>query len=448
MVRLAMTRTPWGGADTLRDRKLRPGPGMRPEDVEQSQKERLFAAMVAVTAEKGYGDTAVADLVSLSGVSRSAFYKHFRDRQECFLATMDAIVAAALAIVASRYRREEPWEARARNALATFIELLVDQPAASRLVLIESFAAGPEAIERIDRAIGGFERLASQALEQLPDRAGMPPQMVRAVIGGLRNLMDTRLRHGRECELVELAPQLLDLCLAYRTPPEPLRMRRRGARAAEVPVTAPPRDGDPAERIVAATAATVAAEGYGATKVAEIADAASISLSTFYEHFDGKEEALAAALDAGQARMLAAAAPAYRRARSWPEAVRAAIGAIFRFLAGDPDFARLGTVEVYGAGGWALERRDITVEYLERFLAPGFELAPAAEPVAGELIVDSIYAMVYDRVRTEGPQTLLELAPLATYLTLAPFIGAEKACEVANGRPADTASVESASQAQ
>src|ERR1700753_2227793 len=96
----AMVETPWGDSAKLRDRKLRPGRGTPREEAERNQRERLFAAMVATVAEKAYDATTVADLVKLSGVSRSAFYRHFDDKQACFLAAIEAMVEPALATLA------------------------------------------------------------------------------------------------------------------------------------------------------------------------------------------------------------------------------------------------------------------------------------------------------------------------------------------------------------
>ena len=67
-----MVMTPWGDATELRTKKMRPGGGSRDARTEQSQRERLFAAMVATVAEKGYEATTVADVAELSGVSRAA----------------------------------------------------------------------------------------------------------------------------------------------------------------------------------------------------------------------------------------------------------------------------------------------------------------------------------------------------------------------------------------
>ena len=78
---------------------MRPGRGMPREEAERNHRERLFAAMVACVVEKGYDATRVADLVELSGISRSAFYRQFSDKQECFLAAAQELVEPSLAIV-------------------------------------------------------------------------------------------------------------------------------------------------------------------------------------------------------------------------------------------------------------------------------------------------------------------------------------------------------------
>jgi len=58
-----MTATPWGNSDELRDKRLAPGPSVSREDVELNHRERLFGATVAVSAEKGYAETTVSDIL-------------------------------------------------------------------------------------------------------------------------------------------------------------------------------------------------------------------------------------------------------------------------------------------------------------------------------------------------------------------------------------------------
>jgi AcrR family transcriptional regulator len=422
-----MARTPWGDADSLRDRKLQPGQRLPADEVARNQRQRLFAAMVAVVAEKGYAATRVADLLELSGVSRSAFYDHFSGKQECLLAAVAALMTPTGKAL-SGASDKPPGEERARETLAAFIHLVVDQAAASRMFFVELFAAGPGAMAEIDRAIDAFEVLVSDSLDQIPGREKMPAEIVRAIIGGLRKVIHTRLYRGDEAELIELIPQIWNWAISYLPPPRPLRRPR--PRPPE-PTRA---DGyDPAERILRALASVVAEKGYPATTVTDVATRASISLSTFYAHFADKEEAMLAAADSGSSQMLATTLPAFRRAPDWPHAVRGAFGAMFAFCAAEPEYTTLGAIDVYAAGRRALEQRDQVMQGMEALLVPGYERNPEASPIAAEAIGGAIYSMIYDQVKRGGAGSMQEIAPLAAYVTLSPFVGADEACVVANG---------------
>jgi AcrR family transcriptional regulator len=427
-----MTLTPWGESGKLRDQRLRPGPGIPHERVERNQRERLFGATVAVTTSKGYGRTSIADLVETAGVSRTTFYKYFADKEECFLATLDEIISAAIGVTASRVRLEVPWEERAGNGVASFVELLVAQPAASRLCLVETYAAGPEATKRIDQALAGFQELTEYAFEQLPGRDGMPVEMTQAMVGGLRKLIHSHLHRHTEEELIDLVPGLTELALSYRPPPRPLHTPPRRRPASPMP-SAEQRVEDPGSRIARATIEVIATKGYRETAVADIATAAGVSLRTFYECFDGKEEALNNAFYGGRLRLLAAMLPTFERERDWPEAIRAAFDVALAFFESEPDFTRVATLEIYTAGPAALERLELALEAIQPFLEGGFERAPQVPAVARQAIPCALYAMLCERARTHGPEDLRELTPLATYIALAPFVGAEEACTVANG---------------
>jgi AcrR family transcriptional regulator len=423
-----MVKTPWGNASTLRDRKLRPGRRLPPAEVARNQRERLFAALVAIVAEKGYEGTRVEDLLELSGVSRSAFYEHFSDKQDCLLAAVSSFLGPTVGGIA-KPNGQPAGERRAWEAFDALIALIVEQAAASRMCFVEIFAAGPRAVEEMDHAIDAFQGFVSSTMEGVPNREKMPPEIVRALIGGIRKVIHTRLYRGEETELLELAPEMWDWAISYLPPPEPLRRPRN-----RPPARGPRLEGyDQAERILRALASVVAEKGYSATTVGDIAARASISLSTFYANFADKEEAMLAAVDSGSAQMLASTLPAFRRSSDWPHQVRGAFGSMFAFCAAEPEYTTLGAVDVYAAGKRALEQRDRVMESMEALLVPGYERKPDASPVAAEAIGGAIYSMIYDQVRRGGAESMSEIAPLATYVTLTPFIGADEACAVANG---------------
>lgn len=425
-----MTVTPWGRAGRLRSRQLRPGPGVSRAAIERNQRERLFGGMVIAIAEHGYEQTRVADVLEASGVSRNTFYKHFDNKHACFVATVEAILSLAMERVAAAYKREGPWTEQLGGAFESMVEMIVSQPAAARLCFVEIYAAGPEAIDVVDRLAGDLEEMVVLAFHCSPERAGMPRELIRAGVGGLRKIARTRLRLGTECELVDLAPGLLEWALGYSPPPQELR---KPCRPLELPPEVLERDlDDPRERVLVGLERAVAENGYPATTLADVARHGAISLTTFYAHFDSKEQAMLAGLERSSQHALAATLPAYRAAEDWPHAVAAAFEALFSFMAEEPAMASLGGVNAYAGGPPVLERRDQVNDAAQAFLQRGYREHPGTNPAASEAISASIDALLFDGLRRIGAERMYELAPEATYLTLVPFVGAETACAVAN----------------
>ena len=229
-----MTLTPWGDATQLRSRRLRPGPGADPVAVTRNQRERMYAATVAAVAENGYEATRVADIVKLSGVSRSAFYKHFDDKLDCFLATLDELAELACAQIGKALRPDA-----AVGAAAAHRRRRLPRPAAR---------AARRGAPLPGRGLcGGCRRRSSAsiarsrpsrtrsaaAFSESPERKGMPRDIVRAIVGGIRKTIHTRVRRGEQAELIEQLPQLIDWGLSYdRRPRRCERPRRKPDRGA------------------------------------------------------------------------------------------------------------------------------------------------------------------------------------------------------------------------
>jgi AcrR family transcriptional regulator len=406
-----MVDTPWGASESLRDRRLSPGPGNSPEEVADNQRRRLFGAMVASVAQRGYAATRVADLVELSGVSSRAFYDLFPDKRACFLATLEELLSQT-----------------ALGGVDSFVELIGVQSAAARICLVEAYAAGPEAGDRLDDAAARVESMMVRATAESSERPAFPPEMVSAYFGAIAEVARTRLRLGREAELPGLIDDIADLASSYRPPPEPFRAPSR--RAADGPE---PRDAhDHAERILRALTAVVAEHGYAEATVEQVVKEAGISWSMFYAHFEGKDDALLAAIDSGCAQIAAAVVPVFRRGAEWPQGVRTALGGFFSFLASRPALARLLMVEVFAGGPAALAHREEGLRPIRMLFGEGRSLRPDLPAVAFEAIAGGIDHLAYRRIRETGPESLPALAPICSYIALAPFIGAREACAAAN----------------
>ena len=57
-----------------------------PAEVRAAQRARLLGAAIAAVAAEGYSEVTVADIVRGARVSRAAFYAHFADKEDCFIA--------------------------------------------------------------------------------------------------------------------------------------------------------------------------------------------------------------------------------------------------------------------------------------------------------------------------------------------------------------------------
>lgn len=428
----AMSRTPWGDATELRTRMLRPGPKLAPEQVARNQRERLLAAVVVAVAEKGYEQTPVAAILRLSGVSRTTFYEQFPGgKEECFLAAVDAAMAGGLGTVERAWAGSDgdAWDARLSATLEALMHAVADQPAAARLCLVDAYAVGRPGLAHVDEATRGFTWLTTQALGQSPERAALPPAVATGIVGGVRQVLETRVRSGHADALPGLTRDLAAWVAAYRNPPTPLRRPR----------TRPPDPGvtrfivhDQVQRIFGAVAATVAEKGYPAMTLEDIVQNASASLTTFYRHFDTKEAAFLAAYDTAMAQAAAAAMPPFRWTRSWPLAVRAALEAFLGFLAAEPAWARIAMVDVLSAGARGLRHRDRTLSLFGEILDPGYEQARDASALAPEAIGGAIHALIYEQIQRRGAEHLSQILPATTFMALAPFVGAREATAVAN----------------
>jgi TetR/AcrR family transcriptional regulator len=425
-----VTATPWGRAEDLRARRLRPGPGASREEVDRNQRERLFGAMVIAVAENGYEKTRVADLLRISGVSRNTFYRQFKNKEDCFLATVDAIVAVGGEFVVTAFRESEgDWGDRLATGLTALFELIAEHPPAARLYYVETYAAGGEALDKVERMGDRIEELAVVAMEQSPQHHGMPRDLLRAILRGFRRVIQTRLRNGGERDLIDEGPELLRWALGYRTPPTKLRRPRKPTPLGYVPRVDPH---DKSERILDAVMELMATKGYNALTIADIAQHAAISLTTFYACFESKDAAVVAALRRGADRILEATAPAYLDAPDWPRGVGAGIHAVFAYLMLERPFAQFGGVEVHSGSPLVVAVRDQLMMGAQAFLADGYKAHPHVKPIVGEAISASIDAMLFDQVGRRDRARLYELAPTATYLALVPFVGIDEACAIAN----------------
>ena len=186
---------------------------LSPEQVAASQRLRVMGALVELMAEAGYASATIGDIANRASVSRSAFYKHFADKQACLFAAYETFANVLLSRMASRIEPDAGWYDLVGAIATEYLQALQDDPVAARAFLLEMDAAGDEAREKQHAT---FEQFASFLKDRHDDfRAAdptlgpLPSSTLLGLVLATRALACERLREGDTATLTDLAPEIL-----------------------------------------------------------------------------------------------------------------------------------------------------------------------------------------------------------------------------------------------
>jgi AcrR family transcriptional regulator len=189
--------------------------GLPRELVARSQRERLLAAVVRVSAAEGYQSTSVADILEAAGVGRESFYKHFKDKEDCFIAANDALLGALEERVAEAYEEPGSWPERVRRGLAVTLEWFAADPDIARVMMIEMGTVGPIASDRFRSTFRRFIALLDDGREFIETAPDLP-NLSSLAGGAVFARVYEEVALGNGAELLKLLPQLtFELLLPY-----------------------------------------------------------------------------------------------------------------------------------------------------------------------------------------------------------------------------------------
>jgi AcrR family transcriptional regulator len=438
--------------------KLAPGHRLPREIVAASQRERMIIATTELVQQQGYPATSVAQVTRRASVSRAAFYEHFANKEECFMATYEAMMARGGARILAAYRAPDlDWRERLRAALDAYLHHAQAWPQGMHICIADATSAGPRALALRNETMLAAQRMTERCLSEAPDHTPLSPNLTRALVGGIFRVTYALVRDQRAQELPEMLDEIEGWMLACRHPPvrsakggergsggrtkqktaaASRRKTTAGERAENAPAQVPAYRGDsPAEeqraRIVDAVVELCSSTGYAEMTHQQIAARAGVSYTTFYKHFENKQEALLAAYDAGSQRIVEAVVLAAAAAADWPTALRDGLGAALQAMTDAPAFARVRVIEITKLGPAGFQRIDATLAGYDALLAPGYEQVPGRSRILTEAIFGAITEVIYYYTSLEREDELPTLVGELTYIALAPFLGAEEAARIA-----------------
>jgi AcrR family transcriptional regulator len=187
--------------------------GLSREFIAEHQRERLLAAIADSLDEHGYDRTTVAAISGRAGVSKSDFYRHFANKDECFFAAYDAAVERLREEVLEACQEQARWADGICAGLAAVLARLAAEPALANLLLVEGLRAGPGISGRFQAAVESFVPYV-RAGAPTGTSAGRPPEAAdEAVVGGIASLLGRRVLAGEVSRLGEFLPDFAEFAL-------------------------------------------------------------------------------------------------------------------------------------------------------------------------------------------------------------------------------------------
>jgi AcrR family transcriptional regulator len=412
--------------------QLKARPGADRKAVRANQRERLHGAMIEAVVARGYTATTVADVIALAGVSRKTFYREFANKDECFLAVYDRVVQQGMERIQVAYRAgkdgERDWNAGLCRAFEAFIAEIAERPKPTRFALLNVLAVGPAARERVERAEATFATMIAQGFSQAPEEVAMPRLLLLSLVGGIWFVTRSRLMPGRPTGIEGSGQELFEWMLTYRDPVAEALPRR-------VPVPPPARPGrarraeDERTRLLRAVA-ELAADGALPNLVpSQIAHRAGVDDDAFAEHFSTVGDCFFASLELMSAEAMARALRESEGAPDWPQALCRSVRALLCQIAEDPVFASAAFEAVYAVGPSGTRRRAGLMRSFANVLARRAPEGARPSPLIAEAIVGSVWSIAHRYVVHDRASVLPSLWPHASYLALAPIVGAEAAAQ-------------------
>jgi AcrR family transcriptional regulator len=131
---------------------------LEPDEVSSRQRERLVRAMGRCVSERGYLDTTVAEIVRVARTSKTVFYKHFSDKEHCFLETYKQMTDGRIRASLRAAAVQPTWRGKLDVGIAAYFRWMAEHPEVAITTVVEVHTAGRRALEARSTALREWMR--------------------------------------------------------------------------------------------------------------------------------------------------------------------------------------------------------------------------------------------------------------------------------------------------
>src|ERR1700722_12271071 len=201
----------------------------------KNQRERIVDATAAIVAEKGLASLTIPEIARRANVSHQTFYEMYPTKYDAFLGTQKVGLHQALGVTIAAYEEnEEDWPRAVAAGLRARLGYLASEPDHAHLILVDTFAASPEAIEIRDTSIHAFAAYLQPGYHYASSNgsktaiAHAPGVAPEAIAGGIWQVLNHYIEDERTDELPEVAPPLIYAALTpFVGPKDAAKVARR-----------------------------------------------------------------------------------------------------------------------------------------------------------------------------------------------------------------------------
>lgn len=187
--------------------------GLSREQIVDSQRERLLAAIVEQVAADGYRGTTITEVVKAASVSTRDFYELFDGKEDCFLTAFGVVRDHLEDLIGKVATAEHDWPHRVIAGLRAALDFFAAEPGLARFCLLEAVSATPTTAIRFREAVLAAVPALSEGRAELTDQTALLPETEDAILGGIVSLATRWVIAGEAEKLADLLPDLVDFTL-------------------------------------------------------------------------------------------------------------------------------------------------------------------------------------------------------------------------------------------
>jgi AcrR family transcriptional regulator len=177
--------------------------GLSADERRADQRRRLVRAAIDEFAARGYHHTSVEDIVRSARTSRTAFYAFFDNREDAMYGALQTCLRTLLDTMRARLDHAPADESRTEVGVRAYVECLVTDPAAARVILLEGVGTSPEVNELRSRIRRELAELIRSLWARTDAEAAASPQAAAISVGVFGILFESMVHLAETNRLAE-----------------------------------------------------------------------------------------------------------------------------------------------------------------------------------------------------------------------------------------------------